>query len=185
MGFLKPDLFTRRCRAFRSADFSGVWFHWPLATDHWPLLLVRDHAPYFLKIRITHQYGISEFFLPLLGLRRQDVTSKGMMAHDLTAAGYLEPLGSSLMSLELYFDFRDLSQIYPPEDPCDPTGLADAGCGALGLVGGGGARLGWPSAGRWGAPPDLPAAFLGASIVVRFGPSSRGRASTCPASPTS
>jgi len=97
MGFLKPDLFTRRCRAFRSADFSGVWFHWPLATDHWPLLLVRDHAPYFLKIRITHQYGISEFFLPLLGLRRQDVAEKSFMPLYLSRPGFLEALGSAIV----------------------------------------------------------------------------------------
>ena len=108
-----------------------------------------------------------------------------MVTHDFAAAGYLEPLGSSLMGLEFEFAFRDLSQIYPPEDPCDPAGLAEADSGTLGLAGGDGGGPDWLAAGRGGAPPALPAAFLGARMAVKFGPSSRGRASTCPASPTS
>ena len=100
------------------------------------------------------------------------------MAHDLTAAGYLEPLGSSFVGLKLNFDFRDLGQIYPPEVPCDPAGLAETGSGTLGFAPGAGEALAWGAAGREGVAPVLPAAFLGARIVVRFGPSSRGRAST-------
>jgi len=68
-----------------------------------------------------------------------------MVTHDLAAAGNLEPLGSSLMGLELDFAFRDLSQIYPPEVPCDPTGLAEADSGALGLTGWDEGAPGWPA----------------------------------------
>ena len=98
-----------------------------------------------------------------------------MPTHDLAAAGQFEPFGSSLMSLELGFSFRDLGQNYPPEDSCEPAGLACGGKGALG----------WLGAGRGDAVAVLPAAFLGARMVVKFGPSSRGRASTWPFSPIS
>jgi len=107
-----------------------------------------------------------------------------VVTHDFAATSNLEPLGGTLMGLELDFNFRDLSQIYPPEVPCDPTGLAEADSGALDLMGGDDGAPDWLAEGR-GAPPDFPAAFLGARMAVRFGPSSRGRASTCPFSPTS
>ena len=47
-----------------------------------------------------------------------------MVTHNLAAARELEPLGSSLVSLEFEFYFLNLGQIYPPEDRCGPAGLA-------------------------------------------------------------
>jgi hypothetical protein len=87
----------RRCGAFRSADFSGLWFHWPLATDHWPLLLVRNHPLHLVKIRSTDQHGIPQLFLALLGLRGQDVAEKRFVPLHLSRPGFLEALGSAFV----------------------------------------------------------------------------------------
>ena len=68
-----------------------------------------------------------------------------MVTHDLAATGNLKPFSRALMGFELEFNFRDLSQIYPPEDPCDPAGLAEADSGALGLTGWDEGAPGWPA----------------------------------------
>src|SRR5208337_1690716 len=157
-----------------------------LTPETWHLSFpVGEHAENLRLVcgREFHRFGQSP--LALAGFGRQDVTSKRMVTHDLAATRDLEPLGSSLVGLELEFAFRDLSQIYPPEDSCDPAGLAEADSGALGLTGDDGGGPGLVAGGRGEAPPVLPAAFFGARMAVRFGPSRRGRASTCPASPTS
>ena len=95
MGFLKPGLFTRRCRPSPVRRlFRGVV---SLATDHWSLLLVRDHPLHLVKIRITYQHGIPQLFLALLGLRGQDVAEKRFVARHFSRPGFLEALGSAFV----------------------------------------------------------------------------------------
>jgi hypothetical protein len=52
MGFLKPDLFTRRCGAFGSADLSCV-----LVKDGHPALSL-PKGPSLQHLLLDHAYGI-------------------------------------------------------------------------------------------------------------------------------
>jgi len=94
MGFLKPGLFTHRCGVFRSADLVKDGRGRPSLHNS---ALVRDHALHFLKIRVTHQHGIPQLFLALLGLRGQDVAEKCFVPLHLSRPGFLEALGSAFV----------------------------------------------------------------------------------------
>jgi len=93
MGFLKPDLFTRRCGAFCSADFVMDGRGHPSLHSR----LVRDHAHYFFKVCVTHQHSAAEMFLALLGLGGQDVAEVRFVPLYLSRPGLLEALGSAFV----------------------------------------------------------------------------------------
>ena len=63
--------------------------------------LVRDHARYFVLIRLVdHRIGVKLAFA-LRTLRSQDVALKRVSALKLAGSGLLETLGRSLMCLQL------------------------------------------------------------------------------------
>jgi hypothetical protein len=113
MGFLKSDLFTRRCEPrwsqtvpFLSVPLCPLWFKRTLTPPRRRRCtkenLVRDHPLHLVQIGITHQGGRSQLFLALLRFRSQDVTQKSFAPLDLPGPSLLEALGST----SVCFQFR-------------------------------------------------------------------------------
>jgi hypothetical protein len=98
LGFLKPDLFTRRCGVFRSAGFAKDGqpvAEGPVAPLS--LFLVRDHPHDLFKVCVAYKHGTAEMFLALLRLRGQDVAQVRFVPLYLSRPGFLEALGSTFV----------------------------------------------------------------------------------------
>ena len=67
--------------------------------------LVRNHTLHFEEIAIAHQSGFAQLLLPLLTLRRQNVTQARMPPLHLPRPGFLKALGRALVR----FQFRHKS----------------------------------------------------------------------------
>ena len=98
MGFLKSDLFTRRCGPYHPQTLLRTGEDARRSI----IRLIRDHPLHLVKIGITHQGGCSQLFLALLRFRSQDVAEIRLVPLDLPRPRLFEALGSAFVC----FQFR-------------------------------------------------------------------------------
>src|SRR5580692_5822116 len=76
------------------------------------LCLVRNHPPQLGLIGFISHDTFSQAALPRARLRGQNVTGKGMVANHFAGSRFLEPLGRTLMGLQLWHKYpRGLSRV--------------------------------------------------------------------------
>jgi hypothetical protein len=67
--------------------------------------LVRNHPPQFGLIGFIGHNAFSEAALPRARLRGQNVTGKRMVANHFAGSRFFEPLGRTLMGLQLWHKY--------------------------------------------------------------------------------